>query len=62
MTGEMAAGGGDRDTKKPDADEGRIALRVGAQGRVIIPQSVLAKKGISEGDIVWVTVEKAEIR
>ena len=44
------------------SDKVRVALRVGSQGRVIIPQSVLTKKGIREGDIVWVEIEKAEVK
>lgn len=39
-----------------------IALRVGSQGRVIIPQSVLRKIEAKEGDIVWVSVRKAEVK
>jgi bifunctional DNA-binding transcriptional regulator/antitoxin component of YhaV-PrlF toxin-antitoxin module len=52
----------DEEVKVEEEAGQRIPLRVGSQGRVIIPQSVLSKKGIREGDIVWVSIERAEVK
>ena len=41
--------------------EKKIALRIGTKGRVSIPLQALQERGISEGDIVLLTVEKATI-
>ena len=41
--------------------EKKIALRIGTKGRVSIPLPALQKRGINEGDIVLLTVEKANV-
>ena len=38
-----------------------IAVRVGSGGRIVIPKSALAKRGIQEGDIVLVHLRKAKV-
>jgi len=39
-----------------------IPLRVGSQGRIVIPQPALRERAIKEGDIVLVSIRKAIVK
>lgn len=48
-------------TYKVEISGEAIAVRVGSQGRVVIPKTALIPRGIKEGDIVLLEIRKAVV-
>ena len=49
-------------SEKGKKENEMIAVRVGSQGRVVVPQTALRERGIKEGDIVLLSIRKAVVK
>lgn len=49
-------------SEKGKKENEMIAVRVGSQGRIVVPQTALRERGIKEGDIVLLSIRKAVVK